>query len=122
MDLTTYEQVIQEVKLPAIVDQDTANQAQRVVALRKNLIERVYSIRELRARAMRAHAEAMRVQAKLSSMEQLWGQQGTNPDESVRLDLQGRIAYAEAQRDYCKRMSDQCWMELAMFRAMLIAE
>ncbi len=109
-DLVTYEQFIKEVQIPAISSQEEAEEVQNIMHIRFQLIERITQIRKYKARAYRAQAEKMQVEGRLQKEELA--------DWAI-MDLEGRAMNAQAEIDHCRLMSEQHWMELAMYRAMI---
>lgn len=104
---------IDSIGLPPITDNASADKAQRLMQLRRQMIERVHGVRQAQALQVRGNATLM-------SLEESRKKAGVNAP--AQEDLNGREIEAQANISYYQDMIGQHLLELKMLKAMLIGE
>ena len=107
-DLDKYIAIVDSIKLPDIKSQPDADRAQRLMALRRQMIDRIYSVRQLSALKTRAHATLRMLEPKEGAC---------SPAEE---DIRGRAEEEQANMKYYDDMIGQHLLEREMFRGLLI--
>jgi hypothetical protein len=83
----------------------------RVLRVRREVLDRVFSKRQLDGKIKRHSAEAMECRMRLDGRECL--------DPHHRLDLEGRALEAEARADYCREKQKHHDLEISVFLSVL---